>query len=126
LLHATISQTVARLCAAAGLAVAPPQAAFYLYPDFEPWREHLDGRFGVQTGTDLVALLLNRYGMGTLPGSAFGEPASALRLRLATGLLYGDTHEQREQALAAADPLQLPWIGAALSRFGDILADMAA
>ena len=49
-----------------------------------------------------------------------------LRLRLATGLLYGDTDEQREQALTAADPLQLPWISAAMTRLGDILADIAA
>jgi aspartate aminotransferase len=125
-LHAAVSLAAARLCADAGLDVAPPQAAFYLYPDFEPWREHLRGKFGVQTGADLVALLLRRYGAGTLPGSVFGEPESALRLRLATGLLYGDTDEQREQALSAADPLALPWISAAMTRFGDILADMAA
>ena len=125
-LHAAISHAAARVCADAGLDVAPPHAAFYLYPDFEPWREHLRGKFGVRTGPDLVTLLLNRYGAGTLPGSAFGEPASALRLRLATGLLYGDTDEQREQALAAVDPLQLPWISDALTRFGDILTDIAA
>jgi aspartate aminotransferase len=123
-LHATVCQAAARLCAEAGLHVAPPQAAFYLYPDFEPWREHLRGRFGVQTGADLAALLLSRYGAGTLPGSAFGEPASALRLRLATGLLYGDTEDRREQALQAADPLELPWIRSAMTRFGEILADM--
>jgi aspartate aminotransferase len=125
-LHAAVCQAAARLCAEAGLDIAPPQAAFYLYPDFAPLRDHLRSRFGVQTGADLVALLLNRYGMGALPGSAFGEPASSLRLRLATGLLYGDTDEQREQALSAADPLALPWISAALTRFSDILADLAA
>jgi aspartate aminotransferase len=125
-LHAVVCQAAARLCTEAGLDVAPPQAAFYLYPDFDPWREHLRGKFAVSTGADLAALLLSRYGAGTLPGSAFGERASSLRLRLATGLLYGDTDDQREQALAAPDPLQLPWISAAMSRFGDILADMAA
>jgi aspartate aminotransferase len=125
-LHAVVCTAAAKLCADAGLDVAPPQAAFYLYPDFAPWRDHLHQKFGVSTGADLAALLLNRYGAGTLPGSAFGESASSLRLRLATGLLYGDTDEQREQALAAADPLQLPWISAALARFGDILADIAA
>jgi aspartate aminotransferase len=124
MLHAAVCQEVARRCAAAGLDVAPPQAAFYVYPDFGPWREQLQTRFGVETGEDLAALLLNSYGAGTLPGSAFGESASCLRLRLATGLLYGDTDDQREQALAAADPLRLPWISAALTRFSDILADL--
>jgi aspartate aminotransferase len=125
-LHAAVSREAARLCLAAGLDLAPPQAAFYLYPDFEPLRDRLAVRFGVSTGADLAALLLHRYGAGTLPGSAFGESASSLRLRLATGLLYGDTPEQREAALAAADPLALPWISASLARFSDILADLAA
>ncbi len=125
-LHAAVCQAAARACSAAGLDVAPPQAAFYLYPDFAPWRDHLRGKFGVSTGADLTALLLNRYGAGSLPGSAFGECASSLRLRLATGLLYGDTDEQRELALAAPDPLALPWISAAMTRFADILADIAA
>ncbi|MGO8955837.1 MAG: pyridoxal phosphate-dependent aminotransferase [Streptosporangiaceae bacterium] len=123
-LHAAVCQEAARICIAAGLDLAPPQAAFYLYPDFAPWRQHLAARFGVQTGADLAALLLNRYGAGTLPASAFGEEPSALRLRLATGLLYGDTDEQRETALAAHDPLGLPWISAALRRLGKILDDL--
>jgi len=125
-LHAVVCQEAARLCAEAGLEVAPPQAAFYLYPDFAPWREHLDARFSVSTGADLAALLLDRYGAGTLPGSAFGEDATCLRLRLATGLLYGDTDEQRERALAAAEPLRLPWISGAMTRFADILTGLAA
>ena len=125
-LHAAVCREAARLCADAGLEVAMPQAAFYLYPDFGPWREHLRCRFGIQTGADLSALLLDRYGAGTLPGSAFGESAGCLRLRLATGLLYGDTDEQREEALASADPLRLPWIGAAMTRFSDVLTDLAA
>jgi len=124
MLHAAVCQEAGRRCVAAGLDVAAPQAAFYLYPDFEPWRDRLRARFGVQTGEDLAALLLDRYGAGTLPGSAFGEDPSCLRLRMATGLLYGDTDSEREQALAAADPLQLPWISAALARFGDVLADL--
>jgi aspartate aminotransferase len=123
-LHATVCHAAARVCAAAGLNVTPPQAAFYLYPDFAPWREHLENRFGVGTGAGLAALLLDRYGMGTLPASAFGETPRALRLRLATGLLYGETDEQRERALTADDPLRLPWIAASLDRLGEILTDL--
>ena len=44
---------------------------------------------------------------------------------MATGLLYGDTDEQREAALAAADPLALPWIASALDRIEDMLADLS-
>jgi aspartate aminotransferase len=123
-LHAVVCQQAARVCAAAGLDVMTPQAAFYLYPDFAPWRDRLRTSFGVATGADLAALLLDRYGVGTLPGSAFGESESCLRLRVATGLLYGDTDEQRAQALAAPDPLRLPWISNALARFGEVLANL--
>jgi aspartate aminotransferase len=124
-LHATVSRAVAGVCAAAGLEVPPPQAAFYVYPDFAPWAGHLGRRHGVTTSEDLARLLLDKYGAGTLPGSAFGEPADALRLRLATGLLYGETDAEQEAALAAPDPLALPWIAAELARLEEILADLA-
>jgi aspartate aminotransferase len=79
----------------------------------------------VTTGAGLAGFLLDRYGMGVLPASAFGEPAGALRLRVATGLLYGQTTAEQECALAAPDPLALPWIAAALTRLDAILADLA-
>jgi aspartate aminotransferase len=123
-LHAAVARGVAALCAAAGLSVPVPQAAFYVYPDFAPWREPLLRR-GISTGEDLARHLVDRYGVGSLPASAFGEPADALRLRLATGLLYGDTEQQREAALAAADPLALPWIAGALAVFRDMLSDLS-
>jgi aspartate aminotransferase len=124
-LHATVCRGVADTCAAAGLDVPRPQAAFYVYPDFEPWRGHLARRHGITTSAGLAGLLLERYGAGTLPGSAFGERAGTLRLRLATGSLYGETDEQQEAALAAPDPLGLPWIAAQLAQLEEILADLA-
>jgi aspartate aminotransferase len=124
-LHAAVCRGVAGLCTAAGLDVPAPQAAFYVYPDFGPWRGHLARRHGVTTSEGLAGLLLDRYGAGTLPGSAFGEYPETLRLRLATGLLYGDGDEQQEAALAASDPLSLPWIAAELARLEEILADLA-
>jgi aspartate/methionine/tyrosine aminotransferase len=123
-LHATVVRAVAGLATAAGLSVPAPQAAFYLYPDFSGWREPLRRR-GIVTGADLSAHLVDRYGAGSLPASAFGEGPEDLRLRLATGLLYGDTDEQREAALAAAEPLRLPWIAAALTGIKDMLADLS-
>jgi aspartate aminotransferase len=124
-LHATIARAVAGRCANAGLLVPAPQAAYYLYPDFEPWREHLRASHRISTGADLAGHLLERYGAGVLPASAFGEAAGALRVRLATGLLYGDSEGQREAALTASNPLTLPWISATLTRIEEILADLA-
>jgi len=123
-LHRSVARAVAERFSAAGLPVPAPQASFYLYPDFNPWREWLRARHQVRTGADLAAVLLDRYGAGVLPASAFGEDPAALRVRVATGLLYGDTDEQREAALAAADPVALPWIADALDRIGAMLADV--
>ena len=123
-LHATVCRAVAATFAAAGAAVPAPQAAFYTYPDFAPWREHLAGRHGVVTGAGLATHLLDAYGMCVLPGSAFGEQDSALRLRVATAMLYGETDEERECALASPDPLALPPTAAALARLEEILADL--
>jgi aspartate aminotransferase len=123
-LHAVVAEAVALRLRAAGASVPVPRAAFYLYPDFGPCRERLLDRYGVSTGAGLAELLLDRYGAGMLPASAFGEAAEALRLRVATGLLYGSTDGQREAALAAADPASLPWIAASLDRIEHILADM--
>jgi aspartate aminotransferase len=124
-LHAAVSRRVAEICAAAGLVVPAPQAGFYVYPDFEPWRVHLARRHGVTTSAGLAGLLLERYGAGTLPGSAFGENPGTLRLRLATGSLYGETGAEQEAALAAPVPPALPWIAAQLDRLAEILADLA-
>ena len=123
-LHAAVARAVADVFAAAGLLVPPPAAAFYVYTDFEPWRTHLRSEHGVTTGLGLARHLFEHYGTGVLPASAFGEDAGALRIRVATGLLYGDSERQRETALAVRDPASLPWIAAALGRISDILADL--
>ena len=123
-LHARVAREVASRLASAGASVPPPQAAFYLYPDFTPLADVLRRRHGITSDEGLAALLLRRYGLGTLPGSAFGEHRWRLRLRLATSLLYGEDDEQRHAALDAADPCALPWVAAALDRLEEILADL--
>jgi aspartate/methionine/tyrosine aminotransferase len=148
-LHACVARAVAGVFAAAGAAVAPPAAAFYVYPDFSPLADVLLTRHSIASDTDLADLLLRRYGVGVLPASAFGEDAGRLRLRVATGLLYGDSEAQRAAALDAVDalaagsvadsiadsvvgsaasrltgPCALPWINDALARLGSALADL--
>ncbi|HWM98252.1 MAG TPA: pyridoxal phosphate-dependent aminotransferase [Streptosporangiaceae bacterium] len=72
-LHGSVARAVARTFAAAGAAVPAPQAAFYLYPDFSPLADVLLGRHGITSDESLAAVLLHEYGVGVLPGSAFGE-----------------------------------------------------
>jgi len=81
---------------AAGLQVTEPTGAFYLFPDFSPFREQLAAR-GIQTSDDLCRHLLVETGVAVLPGTAFGRPASELTVRMA----YVDFDGAR--ALAAAE-----------------------
>jgi len=69
-------------------------------------------------------VLLHKYGVGVLPGSAFGEKSGRLRLRVATSLLYGATDAERLAALNSADPCSLPWIAASLARLEEVLTDL--
>jgi aspartate/methionine/tyrosine aminotransferase len=122
-LHAAVARAIAGLCTDAGLSCPAPRASFYVYPDFAPWRGWLRSR-GVRTGPDLARYLITQYGVGTLPAAAFGESEDALRLRMATAMIYGDTDAEREAALTACDPLGLPPIAAALARLTEVLADL--
>jgi aspartate aminotransferase len=91
-----------------------PAGAFYLYPDFGPWRDAL-ATHGISTSEQLARYLLDEWDIAALPGSAFGEQPDALRLRLATSLLYTptDAHTREEQdealwkLLAKGDTLPL-------------------
>ncbi len=123
-LHARVARAVAARFAAAGAAVPEPQAAFYVYPDFTPLAGLLVRRHSVGSDQGLAALLLEKYGVGVLPGSAFGEASGRLRLRVATGLLYGETDAERNAALTAAYKCSLPWIAAALGRLEEVLAEL--
>src|ERR1700761_5780411 len=120
-LHREVARAVAHRFTAAGAVGPPPQGAFYLYPDFGPVRDVLLTRHGVRTSDDLAARLLQRWGMGVLPCRAFGDDPQALRVRVATALLYGDTDRQRETALASADPAGVPWIASGLDRIEEVL-----
>jgi len=123
-LHGSVARAAAHRFAEAGAEVPAPQAAFYLYPDFSPLADVLLERHGITSDESLAAVLLHEYGVGVLPGSAFGEDGGRLRLRVATSLLYGDTDDERHAALNSADPCSLPWIAGSLDRLEEVLADL--
>ena len=107
-LHAAVARAVARGSPPPGRPVPAPQAAFYLYPDFTPLADVLLQRHGITSDESLADVLLHKYGVGVLPGCAFGDQSWRLRLRVATSLLYGDTDAQRTAALNSGDPCSLP------------------
>lgn len=66
----------------AGVTVARPDGAFYMFPDFEPLREKLVGR-GIEDGEQLCSRLLQETGVAILPGNCFGRPDHELTARMA-------------------------------------------
>ncbi len=124
-LHERVVRAVAGRVTATGARLAPVRATCYLYPDFEPLRARLSRAHGVAGGGELAALLARRHGVGVLPATAFGEPEDALRIRIATSRLYGESEHERLAALTAADPLRLPWIATSLDRVAAAFADLA-
>jgi aspartate aminotransferase len=121
-LHGIVANAVMEYFRAAGAKVAKPSGAFYIYPDFEAWRDQLKHDYDITTGAGLSDLFLHTYGLGVLPASEFGEAPETLRFRVATSLLYGETDAEREAALAADNPLELPWIKSSLKQLEATLA----
>ena len=121
-LHAHVTRAVAEVFLAAGAQVPPPSGGFYLYPDLGPLRDHLVGS-GIRTAPQLSHALLERHGVATLPGTAFGELEEVLALRVAVPMLYGTDDDQRWEALRSSNPAALPWVDAGL---GVVAAALAA
>jgi aspartate aminotransferase len=65
----------------AGVAISKPQGAFYLFPDFSPYREKL-ARRKIKTSQAFCDALLTATGVAILPGSHFGRPAEELTARI--------------------------------------------
>ncbi|HEX4519128.1 MAG TPA: aminotransferase class I/II-fold pyridoxal phosphate-dependent enzyme [Gaiellaceae bacterium] len=125
LLHERTVTAAYEVLVAGGIDCRPPGGAFYLYPDFEPIRPQLSA-LGVETADGLAELLLDRFAIAVLSGTAFGDDPSGLRFRMATSLLYGRTDEERWRALRSDDPAALPWIRAALDSLAHALATLSA
>jgi aspartate/methionine/tyrosine aminotransferase len=116
-LHGTLAHAVRDRFVAIGADVPVPQGGFYLYPDLSHLR--LGG------SADITRILLDAHGIGVLPGCAFGDDPAAARVRVAVSLLYGVTTDERLTALNSADPLQLPWIAAALDHLSMGLKELS-
>jgi aspartate aminotransferase len=144
-LHGYVAARLHAALVASGMLCPRPAGAFYLYPDFAPWRETLASR-GIVTGADLARHLLEDWGIATLPGSEFGDHPEALRLRLATSLLFEPERTASPEAraqwlwdlLAQADTLAdgdtsgqtpaltLPMLDRAIARLGELTASLGA
>jgi aspartate aminotransferase len=66
----------------AGVKIKYPHGAFYLFPDFEPFRQKLLGK-GIHNSEQFCNQLLQDTGVAVLPGSVFGRPTDELTVRIA-------------------------------------------
>lgn len=123
-LHSAVSSAVHEVFVQAGAVCRAPQGPFYLYPDLEAFRPTLADR-AIGTGHELAEYLLEEHGVGVLAGAEFGDDPTALRMRVATSLLYGDSEAQRWEALRSSDPVSLPWISASLEHLREALDALA-
>ena len=111
---------------------ARPNGGFYLFPNFDTWRESLAAK-GIHTSDDLARHLLSEWRIATLPGTAFGAPPAELSLRLSTSYVDMESDEQAAALLAHhragvdADTLlrgHHPSMAGAIASFQDFLASL--
>ncbi|MEM7531208.1 MAG: aminotransferase class I/II-fold pyridoxal phosphate-dependent enzyme [Chloroflexota bacterium] len=106
-IHAVRSQHLWGWLTEMGITCAQPDGAFYMFPNFDRWKEPLAAK-GVHTSTDLAAYLLDNYQIATLPGLAFGTPPEELSLRLASSYLDMETDAKAEALLQAYRTVDSP------------------
>ena len=121
-LHRSVARAANSVLRTEGLVLPETRGTCYLYPDFTLHRDALRAVHNVESSADLTDLLLRKYAVAALPGSAFGDPPDKLTVRLSTSQLYGSTVRQQQQALDSPDPLTLPWIVENLDRLHDAVS----
>ncbi|MFQ5789033.1 MAG: pyridoxal phosphate-dependent aminotransferase [Acidobacteriota bacterium] len=109
LLHCRrILRTLGRYCAAQlrsiGVDVRVPQGAFYLFPNFRPFRRVLRAR-GITTSDVLCERLLEETGVATIPGSSCGREKSELTMRMAFVDFDGAKALSASEAVGMAEEL---------------------
>ena len=105
-LHARTAAAAYRAITDAGAVCRPPKAGFQLYPTV--------GAPGLRAAARAEERLTAALGRPVPGGHRFGDDPQEARVRLGTGFLHGATQTERRTVLAAADPLAVPHVMAAL------------
>jgi aspartate aminotransferase len=105
-----LSDHVCVQLAAKGAMVAPPQGAFYIFPDFTPLKDKLAAR-GISTSTEMCEKILEQTGVALLPGTSFGRPDHELTTRLALVDFDGSKALSTSERYPLSEPLPDDFLG---------------
>ncbi len=100
----TIAKTLVQKLHDFHVDVPLPDGAFYLFPDFEYYRERLKSK-GILTSVELCETLLEETGIAMLPGADFGRQPEELTARIAYVDFDGKTALQAASTLNNGKPL---------------------
>jgi len=123
-LHGAVAGEVHRILVEAGAHNRRPTGGFYCYPDLEALRSPLEAQ-GITDSAQLQRFLMEEHGVAVLSGHHFGDDPRALRFRVATSMVYGETEELQSEALRSADPVKLPHIRTQLDMLAAALSALA-
>jgi aspartate aminotransferase len=105
-----LSDHVCGQLAAKGAMVAPPQGAFYIFPDFTPLKDKLAAR-GISNSTEMCEKILEQTGVALLPGTSFGRPDHELTTRLALVDFDGAKALSTSRRYPLSEPLPDDFLG---------------
>ena len=89
-IHQLITNYVYRRLNSIGVNCLQAKGGFYLFPDWNKFKDSLKEK-EVITSRKLATYLLKNYDVAALPGSAFGMPRPHLSLRISTVDYNGET-----------------------------------
>jgi aspartate aminotransferase len=107
---ATIGHYCSKALTAANVKVNSPAGAFYLFPDFENYRENLASR-EILDSLIFCEQLLQETGVALLPGKVFGRSAAELNARLAYVNFDGKEALQTSKSISVDNPLTMHDLG---------------
>jgi aspartate aminotransferase len=104
----TIARVLSEKLYALQVTYPKPEGAFYLFPDFEVYREKLK-RKGIYTSVEFCEQLLEDTGIAMLPGSDFGRQPEELTTRIAY-VDFNGTHALEKASTYGNTPLDTSFV----------------
>jgi aspartate aminotransferase len=124
----TIAKSLQSRLKEMGIELPLPHGGFYMFPNFEPYREKLESR-GITGSVSLCERILNDTGVAMLPGADFGRKPEEFTVRLAyvdfngaAALQNAPGKEENTESNGAWVQTNAPRMITAFERLGEWLA----